>query len=115
VGSQPIKARALAHRETMKEIDYEGMKTLEILMAKKTKEIGEYGYAVWEYRKVNKMDDLDFDDYKEMLSASTNKQLVGLLDYEIRAAKNCVIDEDADMHYELADLACKEMELRGMV
>jgi hypothetical protein len=66
-------------------------------------------------RSVIDLDELDKEDFKEMCSQSSNKMLVNLCEYELKAARGSVLDEVRDMHYEMAEIAYEEMERRSMV
>ncbi len=61
------------------------------------------------------MDEQDKEDFQEICEAASNSQLIGLCEYELRQAKEALLEEDAEYHYNCADVAYTEMERRNIV
>jgi hypothetical protein len=64
---------------------------------------------------VTDLDDLDKDDFKDMCHGASDKMLINLCEYELKAARGAEIEEVCDTHYEMAEIAVAEMERRGML
>jgi hypothetical protein len=64
---------------------------------------------------LNEDDAFDREEFKEFCEGSTDKMLINLCEYELKAARGAELEEVRDCHYEMAILAYDEMERRGMV
>jgi hypothetical protein len=61
------------------------------------------------------MDEQDVEDFKELCEAATDHQLINMAEYEIRSAKESLLAEDTEYHYECANIAYTVMEERNIV
>jgi len=60
-------------------------------------------------------DGFDKEEFKEFCRSSTDRMLINLCEYELKAARGSELEEVRDSHYEMAEIAYDEMERRGMV
>lgn len=61
------------------------------------------------------MDEQDVEDFKELCEAATDHGLINMAEYEIRSAKEALLEEDIEYHYQCANIAYTEMENRSIV
>jgi hypothetical protein len=61
------------------------------------------------------MDEQDKADFQEICEEATQSQLINMIEYELKQAKDSNQDEDAELHYQCADIIYTEMERRHIV